>query len=128
MKRMRYFAGLGTCYFYIHRQAPIYLSASIIKNKWINLVCSDHRVLLETRLLSDLMEAFRTLWELCSTIKKKRDELAQVVGKKLARQKAAIFSNPKRYAAFHIAPQVLAMNGFDLQVLQARSFNRVGKL
>jgi hypothetical protein len=61
---------------------------------------------------------------------RKKDELAQVVGKKkLARQQAAIFSNPKRYAAFHIAAQVLAMNGFDLQALQSwrncgRTFER----
>jgi hypothetical protein len=78
-------------------------------DKWINLTFSDpwrpfSAFLLPVRLVSDLMRSF-------APRSRKKDELAQVVGKKkLARQQAAIFSNPKRYAAFHIAAQVLAMN------------------
>jgi hypothetical protein len=77
-------------------------------DKWINLTFSDPWRPFSA--FSPGAPAFGPYGSFAPRSRKK-DELAQVVGKKkLARQQAAIFSNPKRYAAFHIAAQVLAMN------------------
>jgi len=100
MKRMRYFTGLGACNFDLHRQAVIYLSASIIKNKWINLVCSDHRVLLETRLLSDHMGSFSDHMGALLHDQEKKTNARKLWAKKSWRGKGSYIFQPQTLCSF----------------------------